>query len=125
MKDIKDRSDIEVLVATFYQQAREDELLGPVFFGALGEGDWSDHLEVVTNFWCTVLLKEASYPGGFMWKHMRLPIGTEHVLRWGQLFTHLVNASYVGPVAEEMVGRVSIMQSVLITKLSRRGGGLV
>ena len=120
MQDIQHRQDIESLVDTFYGLARTDNLLGPVFFGALGTGDWSHHLEVVSNFWATVLLGERSYPGGFMWKHLRLPLRTEHVDRWAETFTALVQKSYAGPVADEALRRVAIMAEVLKTKITQR-----
>lgn len=117
LTDLDSRSRIEDLVQEFYTRARTDALLGPVFFGALGDGDWSHHLGVVANFWCTVLLGERSYPGGFMWKHLQLPLRTEHVDRWRTLFTDLLQSTHAGPMTNEALRRVDIMAEVLKTKL--------
>lgn len=123
ISDLNDREAVESLVDQFYQQARTDELLGPVFLGALGSGDWSGHLRVVSDFWCTILLGERSYPGGFMWKHLRLPLRAEHAERWATLFTALVKDTHAGPFADEALRRVEIMKAVLIAKLAHRDGG--
>lgn len=120
MPDLSTRHDIEQLVAAFYAEARTDDLLGPVFFGALGDGDWSAHLAVVSNFWCTVLLGERSYPGGFMYKHLRLPLRAEHVERWVSRFSLLLVQHYEGPRADEALRRVAIMREVLIAKIAQR-----
>ncbi|NJC27665.1 group III truncated hemoglobin [Neolewinella antarctica] len=121
MTDLDTRRKIDALLQTFYQQARTDELLGPVFLGALGHGDWSGHLGTVTDFWCTVLLGESSYPGGFMWKHMRLPIAAAHVDRWTEMFSSLIRETHMGPVTEEALRRVEIMGEVLRAKIKPRG----
>lgn len=123
LPDIQSRQDVESLVQQFYAIARTDALLGPVFFGALGDGDWSHHLGVVSNFWCTVLLGERSYPGGFMWKHLRLPLRAEHVDRWALLFTDLLRTTYEGKVTDEALRRVSIMVEVLKSKLAMKDAG--
>ena len=125
LPDLSSRAAVEALVADFYALARTDQLLGPVFFGALGDGDWLHHLEVVSNFWCTVLLGERSYPGGFMYKHLRLPLRTEHVERWVSLFSVLIVKSYAGPHTDEALRRVAIMREVLLTKLAARDGGSI
>lgn len=122
LPDIKDRQDVENLVHHFYTIARTDALLGPVFFGALGDGDWSPHLKVVSDFWATVLLGERSYPGGFMWKHLRLPLRSAHVDRWATLFKETLSAAYQGAVTDEALRRVDIMAQVLRSKLAVRDG---
>ncbi|PHI20541.1 sec-independent protein translocase TatC [Lewinellaceae bacterium SD302] len=120
--DLDSRPRIEDLVQEFYNRARTDALLGPVFFGALGDGDWSHHLGVVNNFWCTVLLGERSYPGGFMWKHLQLPLRAEHVDRWRALFTDLVISTHKGPMTDEALRRVNIMAEVIKAKLEHKNG---
>lgn len=123
LPDIRSRQDVESLVRKFYAIARTDELLGPVFFGALGDGDWSHHLGVVSNFWCTVLLGERSYPGGFMWKHLRLPLRAEHADRWALLFTDLLKTTHQGAITNEALRRVGIMVEVLKAKLTMKNAG--
>ena len=49
--------DIKILVDTFYDKARQDTLLGPIFEGVI-EDRWPEHLEKMYRFWQTVLLGE-------------------------------------------------------------------
>ena len=55
------RGDIARLVATFYDRAREDALLGPVFAGAVA--DWPHHLAALTTFWTAQLRGAGRYRG--------------------------------------------------------------
>ena len=54
-------TDIARLVATFYDRAREDALLGPVFAGAVE--DWPHHLAALTIFWTAQLRGGGRYRG--------------------------------------------------------------
>ncbi|TIR44376.1 MAG: group III truncated hemoglobin, partial [Mesorhizobium sp.] len=55
-----DRASIGALVREFYARVREDERLGPIFTREI-TGDWGPHLEKMTNFWCSVMLKSGDY----------------------------------------------------------------
>jgi hemoglobin len=46
--DIGTRDDIERLVRAFYRDAAMDELLGPIFEGAVV--DWPEHIDKLTDF---------------------------------------------------------------------------
>jgi hemoglobin len=50
------------LVDTFYWQIRDDELLGPIFAGAIGT-EWGPHLDKMKRFWSSVLLASRTYKG--------------------------------------------------------------
>jgi|GEM_PF-3202726 len=49
-KDIATLGDIQLLVNAFYQQIREDALLGPIFNGVI-QDRWPAHLEKMYRFW--------------------------------------------------------------------------
>jgi hemoglobin len=74
------------LVVQFYAKVREDELLGPVFYQALGE-DWGPHLDRLTEFWSTVVLGTRGFKGNVYGTHMALSdIQPEHFERWLAMF---------------------------------------
>ncbi len=54
-------ADIARLVTSFYGQAREDALLGPVFERAVA--DWPHHLAALTAFWTVQLRGRGAYRG--------------------------------------------------------------
>lgn len=66
-----DRAFIGRLVREFYARVRADERLGPIFAGVIGE-DWEPHLEKMTDFWCSVILKTGAYDGRPVPAHLKL-----------------------------------------------------
>jgi hemoglobin len=79
-------SDIGRLVDSFYAKVRQDDMLGPIFADAIGDG-WNLHLATMRTFWCSVMLGSASYKGNPMAAHLRLPLLTPlHFERWLQLW---------------------------------------
>ncbi len=66
-----DRPFIGRLVREFYRRVRDDERLGPIFDGVIGE-DWEPHLEKLTDFWSAVMLKNGAYSGRPVPAHMKL-----------------------------------------------------
>lgn len=57
------------LVRHFYGKVRQDDLLGPVFNGAIA--DWPAHLEKLSAFWSSVMLTTGRYKGQPMVAHMK------------------------------------------------------
>ena len=66
-----DRAFIGRLVRSFYARVRRDERLGPIFARHIA-GDWEPHLEKMTDFWCSVVLKTGSYDGRPVPAHLKL-----------------------------------------------------
>lgn len=83
-RDIKNEKDVNLLVRTFYQKVREDELLGPIFNGTIT--DWESHFVHLTNFWMTNLFFRKKYHGDPMQKHIEVdqgPHGTINEMHFG------------------------------------------
>jgi hemoglobin len=66
-----DRAFIGALVRDFYSRVRADARLGPIFAGEI-RGDWEPHLEKMTDFWCSVILKNGAYSGRPVPAHLKL-----------------------------------------------------
>ena len=75
-----DEAGITRLVHAFYDRARRDRLLGPVFEAAVH--DWDEHLDTLVRFWSSVLLRAGSYRGNPMSVHRPLALGEQHFARW-------------------------------------------
>lgn len=85
------RAAVRDLVHQFYGKVRDDELLGPVFYLALGD-DWGPHLDKLTEFWSTIVLGTRSFHGNVYGTHMALAdIEPEHFQRWLALFEETVH----------------------------------
>jgi Truncated hemoglobins len=62
----------------FYGNARQDELLGPIFDEAID--DWKHHLPTMYQFWERLLFGVEEYTGNPFEKHLNLPIQAIHLL---------------------------------------------
>jgi hemoglobin len=102
--------DIARLVPRFYARVRADELLGPIFDGAIE--DWPHHLGKLEAFWSSVMLTSGRYKGQPMVAHLR---HAEHMTpanfhRWLALW-HEVTEDVLSPEAakafQEKAGRIA------------------
>ncbi len=97
------RENIKELVDQFYARVREDDLLGPVFFLALGE-DWTDHLERLSEFWSTIVLGTRSFQGNVYGTHMQLnDIDPEHFQRWLGMFEQTAHQLFEAEQASQFI----------------------
>ncbi|HWG06858.1 MAG TPA: group III truncated hemoglobin, partial [Beijerinckiaceae bacterium] len=72
---------------------RTDPVLGAVFRDAIGDGDWSAHIERVTAFWLKALRIGGNYKArDFMPAHLQhRHIRAEHAPIWLALFDKTIN----------------------------------
>jgi len=71
------------LVTRFYDNAREDALLAPIFAKIQ---DWDEHLAKLKDFWSSVILMSGRYHGQPMQAHMPFALIGDHFDRWLDLF---------------------------------------
>ena len=98
--DIKKINDIKLLVNTFYDKIREDQLLKEIFNNKI-EDRWPQHLEKMYTFWQTVLLEEHTYYGSPFLPHAKLPVDILHFEKWLILFNTTVDDLFEGEKAEK------------------------
>lgn len=74
--------DIDYLIPEFYRRVRADNILGPIFEGAIS--DWAEHLEKLQAFWSSVMLTSGRYKGQPMAAHLRhiVHMTPENFGRW-------------------------------------------
>ncbi|HMP98963.1 MAG TPA: group III truncated hemoglobin [Cyclobacteriaceae bacterium] len=113
MTDITHRADIELLVNSFYEKVKADELLAPVF----AHVNWPEHLPVMYNFWASMLLGESNYRGNPFQKHIHLAIDSRHFNQWLKLFLQTVDQHFKGEKAEETKSRARDIAGVFQYKL--------
>ncbi len=100
MHDINSRVDIERLVDKFYEEARKNTYLGPIFEEKIGKL-WFLHLDTMYRFWSTLLLGEQSYFGKPFPKHLPLILEDKHFDEWLSLFNRTIDGLFKGNKAEE------------------------
>jgi len=92
LPQVLDEAMIAAVVHGFYDEIRRDDLLGPVFNGAIAPQDWPHHLGKMCDFWSATLLRTGRYEGRPLPPHLALPgLGEEHFRRWLTLFRATVH----------------------------------
>lgn len=113
--DIETEEGVALMVHTFYAKVRKDETLAPVFNEHII--DWDRHLQIMCDFWSTLLLYTRRYLNDPMTKHLSLPIKQEHFEHWLSLFHATVDDLFEGNNANAAKVRAAniarIMQNVI------------
>ena len=115
--DIKNLTDIQLLVDTFYGKIREDQLLKDIFNNKI-EDRWPEHLQKMYNFWQTVLLEEHTYYGSPFLPHAKLPVDLEHFNKWLALFNATVDDLFEGEKADRAKWQGQRMAEIFHSKIA-------
>ncbi len=75
---------IKACVRAFYDLARADEVLGPVFNKVIR--DWDGHLKTMDDFWSGALLGTKRYSAAPFPPHVKLDMNQDHFDRWRDLW---------------------------------------
>ena len=116
---------LAVLVDRFYAKVRQDEVLGPVFNGAIA--DWPEHLEKLSAFWSSVMLTTGRYKGQPMIAHMKHKSTIEPAMfdRWLDLWRETARETLSAPGAAAIITKAEriaeSLQLGLFFKLQPRG----
>lgn len=122
-----DEAMIRRVVEMFYDMAREDALLGPVFRKHVADEHWAAHLDKITAFWAASQLGSKAYGGRPMGKHLAIDdLGDRHFMRWLALFRHTVTTICPPKTAGLFIDRSeTIAASFRINIAMHRGQDLV
>ena len=116
-KDIKNREDIKLMVDTFYESVRDNELLSPIFKERI-ENKWPAHLEKMYSFWETILLEEHTYNGAPFTPHATMPLEEIHFTTWVKIFIETADELFTGPIADEAKRRGKLMAAIFNSKIN-------
>ena len=119
---IASRSDIELLVNSFYEKVKKDDLIGFIF-NDVAKVDWSHHLPIMYRFWESLLLDTNSYGRNAMDPHFRLnklvPLEPAYFDRWLALFEATVTEHFLGDKAALAVTRARSIKGIMALKMNR------
>lgn len=116
---------LDQLVDRFYARVREDEVLGPVFNGAIA--DWPEHLEKLSAFWSSVMLTTGRYKGQPMVAHMKHKASIEPAMfdrwlgLWRETAAEILDAAGTAAVTEKAERIAESLQLGMFFKLQPRG----
>ena len=122
-----DRAFIGALVRDFYGRVQTDARLGPIFASEI-RGDWEPHLEKMTDFWCSVILKNGAYSGRPVPAHLKLKqVREEDFDVWLGHFRKTAEARCPPEVAEVFIDRAEriarSLKLAMFFRLDRSLGG--
>ncbi len=119
-KDIENRKDIELLVNSFYDRIKTDEVIGFIF-NDVAKVNWEKHLAVMYDFWENILFYTGNYSGNPMNLHTHLhhirPLNEKHFEHWNTLFTDNVDQYFKGNNAKLIKQKAISISTVMQEKL--------
>jgi hemoglobin len=123
--DIQSREDVHLLVSSFYDKVKQDDILGPFFLPIIQ--DWDAHIERLTSFWETSLFMtkklEHKYYGNPLEVHVKVDAENNHKISehhfgiWLNLWFQTINELFEGDVAENAKRRARKMGTFLYLKI--------
>ncbi len=118
--DITNRTDIELLVNTFYDKVKINKIIGHIFYD-IAKVDWESHLPKMYSFWASLLLAEHSFSGNPMQKHIELSKLTSmseiQFSEWLSLFIQTTDELFEGDKAEEAKTRAANIARLMLHKI--------
>ena len=120
-RDIKNREDIHLLVSSFYEKVKKNDILGPFFIGKIS--DWDKHIYHLTDFWESSLFLKTKFHGDPLQKHIEVDvendnsIGPEHFGIWLNLWYQTIDELFKGDYAENAKRRARKMGTFLYLKI--------
>jgi len=121
MPDISTRDDIFLLVTTFYGKVRKEPILGPIFNSIIK--NWTEHMELLTDFWETNLFFQKKYHGNPLVKHAALDkfmggtISQIHFGLWLNLWYETLDELFIGEVTQLAKNRARNMSTYMYIEI--------
>jgi hemoglobin len=123
-KDLERPADIKLLIDSFYDKVRADEVIG-YLFNEVARVNWEEHLPVMYSFWEQVLFSMGDYKGNPMTAHQQLhqksSLKQAHFNRWVGLFKTTVDDLFRGEKAELAKQRAESIATVMYIKILQGG----
>lgn len=127
-RDIQDRADLQRLVAVFHERLLQEEEFRHLFLEVM-QVDMLHHLDVVVDFWDTVLFRAEKYKADILAAHLKVNqqygyrLNETHFSRWLTTFQAVVDEHFEGPTAKaakEKAVSVAIIIKMKLDNLEKR-----
>jgi len=119
-QDIQTRTDIETLIARFYEKVKLDATIGFIFTDMV-KINWEHHIPLIVDFWETILLDNPVYKKNAMEVHYdlnkKIPLQREHFESWLYIFFSTVDELYAGKIASLAKTRAKSIADVMLFKM--------
>lgn len=121
MQDIESYEDLFRLVKAFYDTAKEDESLGPIFHQFVH--NWDEHAKTVARFWEGVLFNSGGYRGNPMNLHQQVDetlghnLEKDHFDKWVGIWHQTTDRLFTGKNAELVKQRAANIANIMFIKI--------
>ncbi len=117
------KENIKKMVDIFYAKIIKNEKIGPFFISKLGDDlkseTWQVHLELLTNFWSSMMLQDGTYRGNPFAPHLNLgELKEEHFSEWLMLFFQTLDQVFDQSVANTFKERSEMIANNFMRNLS-------
>ncbi len=120
MADISDRSDIELLMNTFYKKVLVDDTIS-FLFTEVAKLNLEKHLPTICNFWESALFQKPVYKGNVLAVHEHLnelhALTEDHFNVWLKQFNETVDELFEGNNADQIKIRALSIATVMRCKI--------
>ena len=123
-KDISNREDLLKLLTLFYKKLLADKSISYLFTD-VAKIDLSHHLDILVDFWDSVIFQHDTYRKNAMQPHLVLhqqsPLQKHHFETWLKYFNESVNELFEGEKAFLAKERALSIATVMRIKISQLG----
>lgn len=123
-KDIENRDDLLKLVTVFYEKLLADKTISYLFTD-IAKIDLPHHLDILVNFWDSVLFQNDVYRKNAMQPHLDLhrksPVQQHHFETWLKYFNETIDELFEGEKAFVAKERALSIATVMRIKFSQMG----
>ena len=120
--DLNGRAEIELLVNSFYERVRSDEVLGFIF-DQVAKTNWEAHLPKMYAFWETVMFRSGGFTGNPLVAHAKLvpltDMGRDKFDHWLKLFCATVDDLFAGQNADHIKRCAEDMANVIHARINQ------
>lgn len=99
--------NIKLFVVTFYTKTIQDEKIGHYFSEILGDDitnkAWLEHIDILTDFWSSMLLGEKSYRGSPFAPHIAMNLKREDFKQWLILLEETLDEIYENKTSQPFI----------------------
>ncbi len=120
--DIQNRKDIRKLVSAFYEKLLKDEEFKHIFLD-IAQIDVLTHLDIIVDFWESVLFQVGKYKRNLVDIHLDLNqkyhyrLNEEHFNNWLALFNSTVDELFEGEKAKGAKDRALSIATIIKMKM--------
>lgn len=121
-KEITSRQDIRKLVTLFHERLMTNDEFKIIFLD-VAQLDMLEHMDIIIDFWESVLFQAGIYKNDLIDKHLELNrkfnygLNAQHFTDWLIMFNAVLDENFEGVKAEEARAKARSLASIIKAKI--------